>query len=108
MNAHALGVLEFPRVLDLVADRATSALGAARVRALTPVTDRAWLDAEHARVAAVRGLREGEQPWYPEPVPDATAALTRLRVAGSRWSAAELRDGALLLRSSRRTRDALQ
>lgn len=108
MNAHALGVLEFPRVLDLVADRATSALGAARVRALMPVSDRPWLDAEHARVAAVRGLREGDQPWYPEPVPDATAALTRLRVTGSRWSATELRDGAQLLRSSRRTRNALQ
>ncbi len=107
MNAHALAVLEFPRVLDLVADRASSGLGSARVRALAPRTDRAWLDAEHARVAAVRALRAGETPWHPEPVPDVTAALARLRVAGSRWTGEELRAGGLLLRSSRRTREAL-
>lgn len=107
MNTHALAVLEFPRVLDLVAGRAASALGAARVRALVPRTDRAWLDAEHARVAAVRALRGGESAWHPEPVPDVTAALARLRVAGSRWTAEEIRAGGQLLRSSRRTREAL-
>jgi len=107
VNAHALAVLEFPRVLALVADRATSSLGAARVRGLAPRIDRAWLDAEHARVAAVRALRAGEAPWHPEPIPDATAALKRLRVAGSRWTAEELRAGGQLLRSSRRTREAL-
>lgn len=107
MNAHALAVLEFPRVLDLVAGRAASALGAARVRALAPRTDRVWLDAEHARVAAVRALRGGEPAWHPEPVPDVTAALARLRVAGSRWTAEEIRAGGQLLRSSRRTREAL-
>ena len=108
MNAHALTVLEFPRVLDLVANRAGSALGAARVRALVPTSDRAWLDAEHARVAAVRAFREGDRPWHPEPVPDVTAAVARLRVAGSRWSAEELRQGAQLLRSARVTREALR
>ncbi len=108
MNAHALGVLEFPRVLHLVAERAHSALGAARVRALVPRTDRGWIDAEHARVAAVRALREGDHPWHPEPVPDVTAALARLRVAGSRWTGEELRAGGQLLRSSRLTREALR
>ncbi|MDE3128977.1 MAG: hypothetical protein KGL38_13285, partial [Gemmatimonadota bacterium] len=86
MNAHALAVLEFPRVLDLVAERATSAPGAARVRGLQPRTDREWLDAEHARVAAVRALRGGEPRWYPEPIPELSAALNRLRVIGSRWT----------------------
>ena len=36
MNAHALGILEYPRLLDLVAGFAASAPGAARVRALAP------------------------------------------------------------------------
>ncbi|MDE3216246.1 MAG: endonuclease MutS2, partial [Gemmatimonadota bacterium] len=107
MNAHALAVLEFPRVLDLVAGRAASAPGAARVRDLQPRTDRAWLDAEHARVAAVRALRRDEPPWHPEPIPELTAALDRLRVLGSRWTGEELRGGAQLLRSSRLTREAL-
>jgi DNA mismatch repair protein MutS2 len=72
-----------------------------------PRTDREWLEAEHARVAAVRSLLEGEQPWHPEPLPDLAAALTKLRVEGTVWSGAELLSAALLLRSSRRTRDAL-
>ncbi|MDE3127080.1 MAG: Smr/MutS family protein, partial [Gemmatimonadota bacterium] len=100
-------VLEFPRVLDLVAERAASAPGAARVRELRPSTDRAWLDAEHARVAAIRALRAEQPPWHPEPIPELTAALNRLRVAGSRWTGEELRGGAQLLRSSRLTREAL-
>jgi DNA mismatch repair protein MutS2 len=107
VNAHALAVLEFPRVLDLVAERASSAPGAARVRGLVPRTDGAWLDAEHARVAAVRALRTAEPPWHPEPIPELTAALARLRVLGSRWTAEELKAGGQLLRSSRLTREGL-
>ena len=40
MNSHALNVIEFPRTLALIAERATSPLGAERVRELEPVTDR--------------------------------------------------------------------
>ena len=107
MNTHALQVLEFPRVLDLVAQRATSEAGMERVRALAPTVDRAWLDREHARVAAVRSLISGDQPWYPEPVPALAAPLARLRVIGLAWSGAELLGAGTLLRSSRRTRESL-
>jgi DNA mismatch repair protein MutS2 len=107
VNPHALTVLEFPRVLGLVADRASSALGAARVRGLQPTADRASLDAEHARVAAMRALVAAEGGWAPEPIPDLTQALARLRV-GSAWSGRELLGGLTLLRSSRRTQDALR
>ena len=54
MNAHALGLLEFPRLLELVAARTASTPGAARVRALAPSSDLRWLELEHRRVAAVR------------------------------------------------------
>ncbi len=57
MNAHALGILELPRLLDLVAERAASAPGAARVLSLQPSSDLAWLEAEHRRVGAVRSRR---------------------------------------------------
>lgn len=107
MNRHALAVLEFPRVLDEVAARATSELGAERVRTLAPTTDLAWIVREHARVAAVRALRAGDAPWYPEPAPDLRAALDRLRVAGLAWSAAELLSAKQLFRSARRTREVL-
>ncbi len=108
MNAHALAILELPRVLDLVADGAMSAPGAARVRALVPRADLEWLEAEHRRVAAVRALHGGEPKWSPEPVPDVTGPVQRLRIMGSVWSGLELIAGGILLRSARRTRDALR
>ena len=58
VNPHALAVLEFPRVLDVVAGFATSTLGAARVRALTPSTDIAAARARaRARCGDARGAR---------------------------------------------------
>jgi len=108
MNAHALSVLEFPRVLEVVAGFAASDLGAARVRSLTPTTDTAVLDREHARVAAVRETLGGDDPWRPDPVPDLSGPLTRLRVIGSLWTGPELMSAATLLRSSRRTQQRLR
>jgi DNA mismatch repair protein MutS2 len=108
VNSHALRVIEFPRVLDLIAERATSGLGAARIRALMPQTDIPFLESEHRRVAAVRAIIQGDHPWHPEPLPDLSAALTRLRVEGVVWNGSELLAGSQLLRSSRRTRDALR
>ncbi|MEP6999616.1 MAG: endonuclease MutS2 [bacterium] len=108
MNAHALGILEFPRLLELVAERASSVPGAARVRALTPSADLTWLESEHRRVAAVRSLLGSEPVWRPEPVPELAGAIQRLRVIGSVWNGLELVAGAVLLRSARRTRDALR
>ena len=108
MNRHALAVLEFPRVLEEVAGRARSGLGAERVRSLWPSTDRSWIEREHSRIAAVRALRGVEPPWSPEPVPDLRQALEKLRVVGLTWSVVELHGSAQLLRSSRRTREALR
>ena len=108
MNAHALSVLEFPRVLDVVAGFASSDLGAARVRALTPTTDSAVLEREHARVAATRETLRGDDPWRPDPIPDLTGPLTRLRVLGSVWNGVELIGAATLLRSARRTQTRLR
>jgi DNA mismatch repair protein MutS2 len=107
MNAHALAVLELTRVLALVAERAASSAGAERVRALVPSADGAWIERELSRVAAVRALTAGDDPWSPEPIPDLAPALGRLRLVGSVLSGEELLAAALLLRSSRRTREAL-
>lgn len=108
MNTHALHILELGRVLAHVAQRAHSAPGAAAVRALLPHRDRAWIATEHRRVHAMRTLVTGEPGWSAEPVPELTEALARLRIAGTMWSAEELWHGGVLLRSSRRTRDALR
>ncbi|WP_145979083.1 endonuclease MutS2 [Gemmatimonas phototrophica] len=108
MNAHALGILEFPRLLAHVAGRASSAPGAAAVRSLVPRVDREWIEAEHARVNAVRSLILSDLGWPTEPIPELGEPLKRLRIEGLTWTALELLQGAMLLRSSRRMRDALR
>lgn len=108
MNSHALTVIEFPRTLALISERATSPLGAERVRELRPITDRDAIEREHARVAAVRSLLSAEEPWHLHGVPDARAALPRLRVEHASLGAGELLLLAKLLRSSRITRDSLR
>src|SRR6266581_2927409 len=108
MNAHALHVIEFPRTLALIAERATSSLGADRVKELTPITDRETIKREHARVAAVRSLLSAEEPWHLLAVPDARAALSRLRVEGASLTAPDLLVVGALLRSSRATRESLR
>ena len=108
MNAHALGILEFPRMLAHVAGRANSGPGAAAVRTLAPRRDREWIEAEHARVGAMRALVSSELTWPTEPIPELGEALRRLRIEGLTWTALELLQGATLIRSSRRVRDALR
>ncbi|MDQ8155084.1 MAG: endonuclease MutS2 [Gemmatimonadota bacterium] len=106
-RSHALTVLEFPRVLEVVAGYAHSSLGAARVLALTPSLDLDAVRAEHARVEAMRTLVSSEEGWQGETIPDLTAALARLRVPGTTLDGLSLREAGLLLGSARRTRDAI-
>src|SRR5687767_7797372 len=107
MNSHALSVLEFGRARDLVAERAATGAGAAIVRSLEPRQDRDWLRDEHSRTSAMRSLVESDAGWRSEPIPDVTAALERLRVAGASLQVAELAGIGQLLSSSRLTRLAL-
>ncbi|HEY2898316.1 MAG TPA: endonuclease MutS2 [Gemmatimonadaceae bacterium] len=107
MNKHALGVLEYSRVLDVLAGRATSALGAARIRALEPQRDIEWMETEQRRVVAMRAVLSSDDGWHPEPIPDLSVSLARLRARGSSWTGEELGRGAQLLRSSRRTKETL-
>ncbi|MDQ6610926.1 MAG: hypothetical protein M3Y64_00720, partial [Gemmatimonadota bacterium] len=108
MNQHALGILEFPRLLAHVAGRAHSGPGAAAVRARAPSTDRQLIESEHLRVNAVRSQVQSDLNWPSEAIPDVEQPLSRLRIEGLTWSALELLQAATLLRSSRRMRDALR
>jgi DNA mismatch repair protein MutS2 len=56
----------------------------------------------------VRALLSTEDPWHLHGVPDARAALTRLRVEGASLAAPDLLGIAALLRSSRVTRESLR
>ena len=108
MNAHALSVLEFQRTLDVVAGHASSAAGAAHVRELRPSDDVETIEREHARVTAMRALVAAEAPWSPEAVPDVARPLARLRIEGTALPGPELLAVLVLLRSSRRTSEALR
>ncbi|MDQ6689356.1 MAG: endonuclease MutS2 [Gemmatimonadota bacterium] len=108
MNSHALNVIEFLRTLALIAERATSPLGAERVGELRPVTDREAIEREQARVEAVRSLISAEEAWSLYGVPDARAALTRLKVERASLTGPELLVLAKLQRSSRLTRESLR
>ena len=107
-DVHALRILELEAALALVGGRAATPLGAERVRSARPVTDRAELEREHSRIAAMRALLRGDGGWPSEPVPDLREPLARLGVPGTSWNAAELLAAATLLASSRRTRDVLR
>jgi DNA mismatch repair protein MutS2 len=90
MNRHALGVLEFRRVLDLVGGYAGSSLGRERATSIEPRTDRDWISAELGRVAACRALIASESSWSPETAPDLREPLGRLRIEGTFLSGEEL------------------
>jgi DNA mismatch repair protein MutS2 len=107
VNPHGLSVLEYPRVIDIVAGHASSTLGGAAVRQLRPVSDARWLGEEHARVAAMRAMITGEEPWHPSPIPDVGMALGRLRVEGIALGADDLLGIATLLRSARLAAEVL-
>ncbi|MGH7504605.1 MAG: hypothetical protein ACRELX_03100, partial [Longimicrobiales bacterium] len=104
MNRHALQVLQFPEALDLVAGFATSALGAAAVRALRPSDAFVRVDEELRRVDQMVGFVLRAEEWFVPPIPDLGPALKRLAVEGSVLDAPQLRDASVLLVSARGTR----
>ncbi len=97
----ALAAIEFPAALDLVAQHAVSPLGGARVRSLRPQTD-AWLVGhELERVGQYLARRDAGDDVRPEPFPDITTALARLRLEGSVLEGRELSDIGLALAAAR-------
>ncbi|MGK7312171.1 MAG: endonuclease MutS2 [Candidatus Longimicrobiales bacterium M2_2A_002] len=108
MNEHALGVLQLPSALDVVAERASSGLGAEAVRALEPVTDLEKVRAELERVDAMMVFVTRTDGWAIPAIPDIRTELKRLAKPGSLWEARTLLEGARLIRSSATTRDVLR
>jgi len=107
MNRHALQVVQFPEALAVVASHAASPLGSAAVQALLPAHDPDRIAEELRRVDQMIALRQRAEDWHPGPIPDVTAALRLLVVAGSTLTAPALRDLGTLLRSSRLARSIL-
>jgi len=97
----ALAAIEFHAALDLVADHAVSALGAARVRSLRPQTDPWMVAHELDRVEQYTTRLDAGDDLAPEPFADVTAALARLRLEGSVLEGAELAELGRVLAAAR-------
>ena len=78
-----LDTLEFPLALELVAEYAAGPLGAARVRARRPLMDGALVRDALAQVAELAAIVLADEGLRGEPVPDVSATLDLLGVAGS-------------------------
>lgn len=61
MNEHALHVLEFPQVLEILAGFASSGLGQRRVRELSPLADVAQVERLQAETTELKALLMPEQ-----------------------------------------------
>jgi DNA mismatch repair protein MutS2 len=101
VKAHALQVLELPRVLALVADRAASALGREAVLSRRPATDVQDVRREIVRVEQTAAFLVERPGWGPPTIPDALTPLRRLSVEGSVLEPLELHALGVLLASSR-------
>ncbi|MGH7501375.1 MAG: endonuclease MutS2 [Longimicrobiales bacterium] len=108
MNRHALAVLQFSQTLELVASHAASELGGVAVRSLTPSDSLAWIGDELKRVDQMIGLVLRAEDWAVATLPDLREALRTLALEGSVWDGPTLRDAALLLRTSRLTRETVR
>jgi DNA mismatch repair protein MutS2 len=101
VNAHALRVLEFPRVLARVAERAASPQGRQAVLDRTPSADPEAVRRELDRVGQAMTFVGEEPAWGPPSIPGVESALQRLGLDGSVLDPQELHELRVLLESSR-------
>jgi DNA mismatch repair protein MutS2 len=97
VNRHALEVLEFPRVLGHVADRAAGPLGREAVLGRSPAADIEVLCHELERVGATMKFLLERPEWSVPAAPDVRSALRHLAVDGAVLEPLELHGLGLLL-----------
>jgi DNA mismatch repair protein MutS2 len=107
MSAHALAVLEFERVLERVSERAATAPGRRRIRALTPRFSALAVRRELDRVRAAIRFHSERPDWGMPPIPEVEDSLRRLDVEGAVLEPLELHALGVLLASSRTLSGAL-
>ncbi|NJD20557.1 MAG: hypothetical protein FIA95_14900, partial [Gemmatimonadetes bacterium] len=100
-SGHALEVLEFRRVLERVAQRASCGLARERILGLAPGRDPDAIRRELARVGAAMRFAEEKPAWGLPAVPDARTALRHLSAEGAVLEPLQLHGLGTLLQSSR-------
>ncbi len=98
---HALSVLEFGRVLDVVAKRAVSEAGAADVRGLRPLGSRALAARTLEAVDELQAQLTGADRWNLEAFPDLAGTLRKLSIPDASLEAQALVDCAAVMATAR-------
>lgn len=102
MSGHALEVLEFERVLERVARRASSEAGRRHIRGLRPLTDAERITRELGRVAAALRFLQAAPSWGPDSLPELNAELAQLGADGSVLEPIGIHRVGVVLAASRR------
>ncbi|MGB6474141.1 MAG: Smr/MutS family protein [Candidatus Sulfotelmatobacter sp.] len=90
-------VLEFDSLLDLLRGYASSPLGHARIAALAPSTDRAWIESQHQLASEIREFRRvGGRFEFSGLLPTAQL-VAKSRILGAILETTEIRDVVLLV-----------
>jgi len=101
MIGHALEVLEFERVLERVAGRASSDAGRSRILAFRPTGDAEVVARELARVAAAMRFVDVAPSWALGAIPGVESDLSQLSVDGAVLDPAGIHRLGVLLTSAR-------
>jgi DNA mismatch repair protein MutS2 len=108
VNEHALEVLEYPQVIDILAGFATSGLGQRRVRALTPLRDPAQAERRLSETTQLKMLLRPEQGLPIGGLHDLTFALDELAAGVDVLPIEQIMDVADTLRAARQVRGYLE
>ncbi len=107
-EAHALSVLEFPRVLERIADHAVSEPGRRAVLSLRPWHELEAVGEALATADEMVSLLLRLESWSPPDIPDAGRLIGRLELEGSVLDVEHLGEMVRLLRASRLVRADLR
>ena len=85
-------VLEFEALRDLLRGYAASPLGGARISALAPSRDRAWIEQQHLLTSEIRGFRRVGGRFEFSGLLDIAHLIDKSRIAGAALETSEIRD----------------
>src|SRR5262249_37248342 len=85
-------VLEFESLRDLLRGYASSPLGIARIAALAPTQDRAWIQNQHQLTSEIREFRRVGGRFEFSGLLDISQFLDKSRIAGAALETTEIRD----------------
>ena len=90
-------VLEFPALRDLLRAYASSPLGQQRIAALTPSTDRHWIQAQQELASEIREFRRVGGQFDFSGLTEINLLVEKSRIAGATLETTEIRDVILLV-----------